>query len=208
MLPESKNLQIVADNIRSLENQIKDLDGGIPSHEETDAGKVLAVDDEGGLEWRYETEELPSVSPSENGNVLGVVNGAWGIMALLPTNEYSIGKIAVTKTNQSTLAIEFPIKPVYILPITTNKSTGESLNILGFAYGAGNCVFYFGTPGSATGSSAVNVQGVLYSNDDLTMTLVGQDAGSICNEGTGTFDLYYIYKNIQHTQSKKGGTKK
>ena len=91
---------------------------------------------------------------------------------------------------------------MYILPITTNKSTGESLNILGFAYGAGNCVFYYGTPASATGSSVVNVQGVSYSNNELTMTLVGQDAGSICNEGTGTFDLYYIYKNITKTNKK------
>ena len=72
MLPESKNLQVVADNIRKLESQIKEIDPGIPSYSEADSGKILSVDSDGDLEWRDETEELPSYSSSDDGKILGV----------------------------------------------------------------------------------------------------------------------------------------
>ena len=59
MLPESKNIQTIADNIRTLENQINALDVEIPPHASTDAGKVLSVDSDGDLEWRDETPYIP-----------------------------------------------------------------------------------------------------------------------------------------------------
>lgn len=72
MLPESKNIQILADNIRALENQINDLDSGIPSYDSTDEGKILSVDSSGELEWRDETTELPAYSSSDENKVLSV----------------------------------------------------------------------------------------------------------------------------------------
>lgn len=68
MLPESKNIQTIADNIRSLENQIKKLDVEIPPHASTDSGKVLAVDSEGDLEWREETPYVPPAYSMEEVN--------------------------------------------------------------------------------------------------------------------------------------------
>ena len=62
MLPESKNIQTIADNIRSLENQINALDVEIPPHASTDAGKILAVDSDGDLEWK--NENPPYVPPA------------------------------------------------------------------------------------------------------------------------------------------------
>ena len=59
MLPESKNIQTIADNIRSLENQINALDVEIPPHASADAGKILAVDSKGDLEWKKEYSYTP-----------------------------------------------------------------------------------------------------------------------------------------------------
>ena len=68
MLPESKNIQTIADNIRSLENQINALDVEIPPHASADAGKILAVDSEGDLEWREETQYIPPAYSAEEVN--------------------------------------------------------------------------------------------------------------------------------------------
>lgn len=68
MLPESKNIQTIADNIRSLENQINALDVEIPSHAAADAGKILAVDSDGDLEWREETQYIPPAYSTEEVN--------------------------------------------------------------------------------------------------------------------------------------------
>lgn len=68
MLPESKNIQTIADNIRTLENQINALDVEIPSHTATDAGKILSVDSEGDLEWRDETPYIPPAYSTEEVN--------------------------------------------------------------------------------------------------------------------------------------------
>lgn len=65
MLPESKNIQTIADNIRSLENQINALDVEIPSHGAADAGKILAVDSEGDLEWKTEYSYTPPAYSTE-----------------------------------------------------------------------------------------------------------------------------------------------
>ena len=59
MLPESKNIQTIADNIRTLENQINALDVEIPPHASADSGKILSVDSEGDLEWKTEYSYTP-----------------------------------------------------------------------------------------------------------------------------------------------------
>lgn len=68
MLPESKNIQTIADNIRLLENQINALDVEIPPHASTDSGKVLSVDSDGDLEWRDETPYIPPSYSTEEVN--------------------------------------------------------------------------------------------------------------------------------------------
>lgn len=68
MLPESKNIQILADNVRALEKQIHTLDVEIPSHAASDSGKILAVDSDGDLEWRNETPYIPPAYSTEEVN--------------------------------------------------------------------------------------------------------------------------------------------
>ena len=68
MLPESKNIQTIADNIRTLENQINALDVEIPPHVAADAGKILAVDSEGDLEWKTEYSYTPPAYSTDEVN--------------------------------------------------------------------------------------------------------------------------------------------
>ena len=60
----------------------------LPEYSSSDAGKVLGVDDEGGLEWNDVPSELPEYSSSEAGKVLGVDNDGlleWNDLPTPPT---------------------------------------------------------------------------------------------------------------------------
>lgn len=58
---------------------------GVPKPQIYDVGRVLTVNHEGNIaffRWQPLPKELPTVSASDNGKVLGVVDGEWALMSL------------------------------------------------------------------------------------------------------------------------------
>lgn len=56
---DSNNIAIIRQNLIELKRQIDALDVEIPSHAAIDAGKILAVDSSGDLEWKEEYSYTP-----------------------------------------------------------------------------------------------------------------------------------------------------
>ena len=54
-----ENIRMIAEELERVKNNLHNLDVEIPPHASTDAGKILAVDSEGDLEWKTEYSYTP-----------------------------------------------------------------------------------------------------------------------------------------------------
>ena len=187
MLPESKNIKIIADNIRALENRVNELDVEIPPHTSTDSGKVLAVDSEGELEWKTEYPYAPpAYSSTEEVNT---------------GQKWIDGKdiYMVTKTWES-------ITEGVITFDLTDCDIDHIVNVIG-SLNAPNFTCLLNYYSSSTSRFA--------SNYSRTNKSLGVATGTTTNflDGSGHVTIYYTKVSptpspSTETKSKKGGTKK
>lgn len=149
MLPESKNIQTITDNIRSLDKRIDALDVEIPPHASSDAGKILAVNSDGYLEWRNETQYIPPAYSTEEVNTgqkwidgrdiyCKVINGIFpeitqsaSLLILSGLTDIEIiDSIVITTSTANTRAINrYPVNhtltgELYLLTVQTAYSEG------------------------------------------------------------------------------------
>ena len=202
MLPESKNIQIIADNIRALENQINELDVEIPSHTSSDAGKVLSVDSAGDLEWRNETKELPDVSSTDEGKILTVNDvGEWEASTPTTPDAGLVKKISYTGTGTTPAEVTME-EPEMIFGIGSD----DGYSIAPFSLKASNGILLLA--GSTPSMAQIPIS---YSDGKLTIGTgaFGWTAAMCFNSGSKAYDLYYVPKQTTNvSKSKKGGTKK
>lgn len=145
MLPESKNIQMIADNIRSLENQINALDVEIPSHAAADAGKILAVDSEGNLEWKTEYSYTPpAYSSTEEVNT----GQKWIDGKYIYMKTYSATFPIITSTGIQNIDTEFSVDNIIDSSVIINTGTIIYVNNFPIYYNVSTTTLYLANVGT------------------------------------------------------------
>lgn len=113
---------------------------------------------------------LPKIEDTDEGKLLGIANGEY---ALIPG--FSINTLTYKGTGTNPVSITFPKKPTIILSIDADGDINY-VSYPCFRYGSKTAGGFYKGQGAGTVSTEVT-----YSEDELTMTLTGNDAGAVCN---------------------------
>ena len=103
---------------------------------------------------------------------------------------YSLKTKTWTGNGESTNAITVTEKPDYVLSIYGPGLNGTSVLSAGFPWGDTNSTFaaYMVT------QNGILYDGLAYSNNDMTLTITGIDAGAVFNASGQSYTMYYLVK--------------
>lgn len=127
----------------------------LPSFNENDKGKVLKINESSGeLGWEKQDDPLPPVSSSDNGKVLGVVDGAWAAQGDIVLNASlgwtgSVFAITVTSDPPSEDDIASCFKSARGIMLVFSEHWKVRLSCVGFDYDSGSLSNFYNFAGFA-----------------------------------------------------------
>ncbi len=198
MLPESKNIQTIADNIRSLEKQINTIDVEIPPHVAADAGKYLGVDSSGDLEF---SKPLPETTGALTGDVLGLTGEGKILGWITPYTPRAYSSTEEVNTGQKWIDGKDVYFKVFSGTFPVISSSSNQTLVSDFEFDSViDCTLV--VKKVTTSYRANNII-------QISSNIVAQGVGTLYSESDYYFIIYYTKPDPGHENlSKKKGTKK